>query len=173
MLIGYNTNIKYRGKVYHVQTEDSGPANPQIVTLLYHQGAILSSKKTNYAHLMGRPDFEERLRELMKQQHRDMIMELKKIEGEKVGEDSGGDKEGLTGNIEKNRSIVIEEPTEDKGFGIRDKDQDIQDSEPQSPKAESRAIKLEVDQKNQRISGVPGASLDDILIDFITRRGRR
>lgn len=81
MLIGYNTNVRYKGKTYHIQTEDSGPANPQIVTLLYYQGAILASKKTNYAYLMGQPDLEDKLRNLMKQQHREMIMELKRIAG--------------------------------------------------------------------------------------------
>lgn len=76
MLIGYNTNVPYKGKQYHVQTEDSGPANPLVVTLLYHQGAILRSTKTSYAHIVGHPDFEAELRKIMKHQHREMIREL-------------------------------------------------------------------------------------------------
>ncbi len=76
MLIGYNTNIPYKGRVYHVQTEDSGLNNPYVVTLLYHQGAILRSVKTGYADIIGNPDFEERIRNLMKQQHREMIRAL-------------------------------------------------------------------------------------------------
>ncbi len=76
MLIGYNTNVPYKGKQYHVQTEDSGIANPFIITLLYCQGAILRSRKTGYAHIVGRPDFETELRKIMKQQHREMIKEL-------------------------------------------------------------------------------------------------
>ncbi len=73
MLIGYNTNIPYKGKQYHVQTEDSGLANPFIVTLLYHKGAILRSTRTSYSHIVGHPDFETELREIMKTQHREMI----------------------------------------------------------------------------------------------------
>jgi hypothetical protein len=76
MLIGYNTNVPYKGKVYHVQTEDSGLANPHIITLLYHQGAILSSVKTGYSHILGTPQFEEQLRDIMKHQHREMIRAL-------------------------------------------------------------------------------------------------
>lgn len=87
MLIGYNTNVRYGGKVYHVQTEDSGLSNPVVVTLLYFQGAILRSKKTSYADLIGQPDLEERLRDTMKQQHKDMIREL--IEGKCTGEETG------------------------------------------------------------------------------------
>ncbi len=76
MLIGYNTNVPYKGKVYHVQTEDSGLANPCITTLLYHKGAILRSVKTDYAHILGSPDFEEKLKDMMKHQHREMIRDL-------------------------------------------------------------------------------------------------
>ena len=64
MLIGYNTNIPYKGRVYHVQTEDSGLNNPHIITLLYFQGAILRSVKTGYADIIGSTDFEEQVRNL-------------------------------------------------------------------------------------------------------------
>jgi len=76
MLIGFNTNVTYKGKIYHVQTEDSGLGNPVIVTHLYYQGAILNSKKTNYANIIGDPDFKEQLRAMMQQQHKEMIREL-------------------------------------------------------------------------------------------------
>lgn len=76
MLIGYNTNVPYKGKNYHIQTEDSGMTNPCIVTHLYYEGAILSSAKTNYSGIIGHPEFEKELRELMKRQHREMIRTL-------------------------------------------------------------------------------------------------
>jgi hypothetical protein len=76
VLIGYNTNVTYKGRTYHVQTEDNGRHSPFIITLLYLQGAILGSRKTNYAHILDLPDFEERLRILMREQHKAMIKEL-------------------------------------------------------------------------------------------------
>ena len=76
MLIGYNTNVSHKGKQYHVQTEDSGLKSHSIVTLLYHQGAIIRSVKTSYAHIIGSPDFEKQLRNIMKRQHREAIKEL-------------------------------------------------------------------------------------------------
>jgi len=76
MLTGYNTNITYKGNTYHIQTEDSGLKNPVVVTLLYVKGAILTSKKTSYAHMVDDPDCKEKIKELMKQQHRTMIKEL-------------------------------------------------------------------------------------------------
>jgi hypothetical protein len=76
MLVGYNTNVPYKGKLYHVQTEDSGTKNPVIITHLYIQGTILASKRTSYAHLVSDPGFKEAVRELMKEQHKTMIKEL-------------------------------------------------------------------------------------------------
>jgi len=76
MLVGYNTNISYQGTVYHVQTEDSGVRNPHIITLLYDKGTILARKKTSYADIAETPDYEEKVRELMKEQHKVMIKEL-------------------------------------------------------------------------------------------------
>ncbi len=76
MLVGYNTNVPYKGTIYHVQTEDSGLKNPVIVTLLYLKGSILASKKSSYAHLVSSPDYKEKAREMMKEQHKAMIKEL-------------------------------------------------------------------------------------------------
>ncbi len=76
MLIGYNTNVPYKGTLYHVQTEDSGRKSPVIITLLYLKGTILASKKTNYSHLLDSPDYKEKVRELMKEQHKAMLREL-------------------------------------------------------------------------------------------------
>lgn len=76
MLVGYNNNVTYKGKVYHVQTEDSGLNNPIIVTLLYFKGTILASKKTSYFHLIGNNDIKKSVRELMKEQHKAILKEL-------------------------------------------------------------------------------------------------
>ena len=79
MLVGYNTNISYKDKIYHIQTEDSGQNNPVIITLLYFKGAIIASKKTSYAHIINDLDYldyKEKVKMLMKEQHKDMIKDL-------------------------------------------------------------------------------------------------
>ena len=112
MLIGFNTNVPYKGKVYHVQTEDGGLSNPSIVTLLYFQGAILRSVKTGYAHIVGQPRFEEQLRDLMKHQHREMIRALVKgkCNVEQRGDDeaiaSGDEKKDMATGTRKNNTKV-------------------------------------------------------------------
>ena len=92
MLAGYNTNITYKGNTYHIQTEDSGLKNPVVVTLLYAKGAILTSKKTSYAHIIEDPDYKDKIKELMKQQHKTMIKEL--LSGRYTGEYVPGEGEG-------------------------------------------------------------------------------
>lgn len=109
MLIGYNTNVPYKGKVYHVQTEDSGLTNPCIITLLYFQGAILRSAKTGYAHIVGTSHFLEQLRDLMKHQHREMIRAL--IQGKCDVEKSGHNEEVLPGDEEKDGVTATQEST--------------------------------------------------------------
>ena len=76
MLTGYNTDFKFQGKVYHVQTEDGGINSPSITSLLYQQGAILASRKTSYADIIKADCLEEVVRELMKEQHKQMIRDL-------------------------------------------------------------------------------------------------
>ncbi len=75
-LVGYNHNLKYKGRVFHIQTEDSGLRAPHVFTHLFYDGTILATKKTDYDHLLDAPDWEEKVRELMKAQHKDMMKEL-------------------------------------------------------------------------------------------------
>ena len=76
MLSGINTDIQYKGEVYHIQTEDGGPANPIITTILFKGGAIFSSKKTKYADIIQADSYQEAVREMMKEQHKNMVRDL-------------------------------------------------------------------------------------------------
>ncbi|WP_236673405.1 hypothetical protein [Comamonas sp. JC664] len=73
---GFNHNIKHKGKVYHVQTEDSGINNPHIITHLFVGGNILASKKTSYADILNAENLAEVVRELMEEQHKEMLRNL-------------------------------------------------------------------------------------------------
>ena len=77
VITGFNTDVKYKGVVYHVQTEDKGTANPLIETLIYKGGEILGSRRLPYADLVTRRD-EAAITKLMEDQHKGMIMEVKR-----------------------------------------------------------------------------------------------
>src|SRR5512135_2137006 len=94
MLVGYNTNVPYKGKLYHIQTEDNGLKNPLVITLLYYKGTILASKKSSYADLISSPDYKEKVRELMKEQHKSMMKELiRGVHGGDVADTPGDSQE--------------------------------------------------------------------------------
>jgi hypothetical protein len=76
MVVGFNHNFRYKGEVYHIQTEDSGLKSPNIVTLLYQGGTILGSKKTSYADIAKIDNLEQVVEELMKEQHKGMLRSL-------------------------------------------------------------------------------------------------
>ena len=73
---GFNHNIKHKGKVYHVQTEDSGVNNPHIITHLFVGGNILATKKSSYVNITKAPNLAELVRELMEEQHKEMLRNL-------------------------------------------------------------------------------------------------
>lgn len=76
MIIGFNHNIRYRGILFHVQTEDSGLKNPQLITLLYHGGTIIASQKTVYADIIKVDNLAQVVEDLAKEQHKGMLRRL-------------------------------------------------------------------------------------------------
>lgn len=77
MIGGFNTNVKHQGRTFHVQTEDSGHANPKIITLLYEGGVILTSKKSSYEDKVSAENLEDVVKDLMEEQHSAMVQALK------------------------------------------------------------------------------------------------
>jgi hypothetical protein len=55
MVIGFNTEIKHNGVVYHVQTEPRKDA--KIETLVYLGGAIVHSLRTSYEDFLSSPEY--------------------------------------------------------------------------------------------------------------------
>jgi hypothetical protein len=76
MLSGFNTNIRHRAVLFHVQSEDSGRDHPHIITHLYHGGTILVSEKSSYADRLGEADLAVVVKELMERQHKVVLKRL-------------------------------------------------------------------------------------------------
>jgi hypothetical protein len=73
---GFNHNIKHGGKVFHVQTEDSGVKNAHIITHLFVGGNVVASKKISYAQIAQAENLAERVRRLMEEQHKEILRNL-------------------------------------------------------------------------------------------------
>lgn len=77
-LLGYNTNAPHKGKVYHIQTEDSGVSRPHVITHLFADGGrIIASRKTSYLEHIGAPDYRDIVKKLMQEQHKAMYRALR------------------------------------------------------------------------------------------------
>lgn len=167
MLVGYNTNIPYKDKTYHVQTEDNGKNNPVIVTLLYSKGAILASKKTSYADIVSDHDYEHKVRELMKAQHKVMIKELiagkytEEAKAKAEAKEQEEAKEKVKAQVQKEDKIkgVLEPAAVTNGSGQKEK-QELPLKKIQQHDAKAEAM----DQLSK--------SLDDILLNYIMKRSK-
>ncbi len=77
-LLGFNNNVKHRGRLFHIQTEDSGIRHPHVITHLFMDGGrILKTVKTSYAEHIGCERLGDVVRELMKEQHKMMFIALR------------------------------------------------------------------------------------------------
>jgi hypothetical protein len=76
MLSGFNTNVRHRSTLFHVQSEDSGRAHPHVITHLYYRGTILASEKTSYADQVDATDLPSVVKALMERQHKAVLRRL-------------------------------------------------------------------------------------------------
>lgn len=80
MQIGYNNDVEYRKKTFHIQTEDRGEAAASIETQIFHAGAILDTSIISYAKVLeATTDVDERIeriRALMQGNHKKLYKKL-------------------------------------------------------------------------------------------------
>lgn len=91
--LGHNNDLKYKGRVYHVQTEDSGLDKPHVITHLFADGGrIIKSFKRSYAEHVEREDVAKFVKALMKGQHMEMVLCLRdgRFDGIIEGREHGG-----------------------------------------------------------------------------------
>ncbi len=80
MITGFNTNVRHRDLLFHVQTEDSGRAHPHIISHVYFGGTIIASEKSDYSERIDAEDLDRQVRVLMEAQHKSMISRLEQGE---------------------------------------------------------------------------------------------
>ncbi len=89
-LLGFNNNVRHKGRVFHIQTEDSGVRHPHVITHLFADGGrILKSTKTSYTEHVGQSSMVETVRAMMQEQHKSMFIALRDGQFDHLFEDSG------------------------------------------------------------------------------------
>jgi len=92
MIVGFNENVLHSGKMYHIQTED---AEPKIVTHIFHGGNIVATVSVSYSDIIGSEHAEKVVKEIMVEQHKTMLQNLK------------------NGMFDKAKEVVIEKKEDD------------------------------------------------------------
>jgi hypothetical protein len=108
VITGYNTDVKHRNRVFHVQTEDKGDSNPFVESLVYVGGEILATRRVSYAELVAGGRDDQAVQELMEQQHRAMIASIQRGKFD-------GPNGGVRAPVEEPAPRPAEEPEEAAG----------------------------------------------------------
>jgi hypothetical protein len=94
-LLGFNNNVRHKGRLFHIQTEDSGIRHPHVITHLFMDGGrILKTIKTSYAEHIGSERMGEVVRALMKAQHKTMFIALRDGQFDRVIDGDDASKSG-------------------------------------------------------------------------------
>jgi len=148
MLSGFNTNVRHRGLLLHVQTEDSGRVHPHIITHLYHGGTILASEKSQYGDRLEASDLVAVVRGLMEEQHRAMLRRLK-------------------------RGELDTQLLERLGSGAFSGDESaVAGSEGTGPTAAASAERAEVADAPPEIGSRSERPLDEVVLEYLQERAR-
>lgn len=78
MSSGFNSDVAVGKNVFHVQTEEYGEPQFNIVTLVYHGGRILHRRNSSYSDFVATSEYsEDALGERVEDQHRSVIEEVR------------------------------------------------------------------------------------------------
>jgi hypothetical protein len=117
MITGYNTDVRYKDWVVHVQTEDKGLANPCIESLIYVGGQVLAAKRSNYNDLIESGGGEKAISDAMARQHKLMIVAIEKgkFDGKLEALGAPRSKSAATAPAKTNEVGLLEQGREDSG----------------------------------------------------------
>lgn len=183
MLSGFNTNFRYRGVLFHVQTEDSGRANPHVITHLFHGGNIIASEKREYSKLLVEDDIEAAVKKLMEGQHQSILKQLSRGEhdraiGERLGPDIFRIESGTRPYSVDSRTVTEEERPSATAM--------LRSESPASPAvAEPTLFEAEPSEASaprettsglSRVFGdrvISGKPLDEVVLDYLVENARK
>ena len=152
MITGFNTNVRYGGRVYHVQTEDSGRNNPHVISHLYHSGTILASERREYGDLLDSEELTGVVRRLMEGQHKAMLERLRRGEFDALIVERLEDPSAITG------SAAVAEPL-------------AEGPEAEAPERPAAAAA----QEDERAFGegiVSEKPLDEVILEYLVEKAR-
>lgn len=152
MITGFNTNVRHGGRLFHVQTEDSGKSHPHVISHVYFGGTILASEKHEYEDLLGSSDLTDSVRALMEGQHKAMVARLKQ------------------GALDAVIAERLTDPSEETGPGASDPPQ-----APPVPAPGPASVPAPPPRAPERAFGegiVSQKPLDEVILEYLVEKSR-
>lgn len=73
MIFGFNTDVKFKGTVYHIQSE-ARKHDQHLQTQVFVRGRCIGKKAMSYGEHAANPDFsDEKMHEMLKAQHKGVV----------------------------------------------------------------------------------------------------
>lgn len=73
MIFGFNTDVKFKGTVYHIQSE-ARKHDQHLQTQVFVRGRCIGKKATPYGEHASQPDFsDDQMHEMLKAQHKGVV----------------------------------------------------------------------------------------------------
>lgn len=192
MQLGFNTNFRYRDVVFHVQTEDSGRANPHVITHIFHGGNIIASLKSDYSALLAEQDLEAAVRKLMESQHKSMLKQLSRGEfdraiGERLGPEvfrpaggaapaSGRSADSETGSAATDRTPGVERQRPGAPAGASSSSTPLSPARPTAERTVVNPPTRETTSGLARVFGdrvISEKPLDEVVLDYLVENARK
>ena len=73
---GLSQEVRYKGAVFYVQTQDMGSESGYVESLIYKAGTLITSRKSYYYSHLRSPDLPERVAQLLREQHQAVIRDI-------------------------------------------------------------------------------------------------
>lgn len=176
MITGCNTNVLYRGKQFHVQTEDSGRANPHIISHVYHGGTIIASEKSEYGDRVDSDELDIKVRAQMELQHKTMLKRLTSGELDAVINERLG---GAGATAKPPPPLVSEESVADSTASRADPSSSVTSGAATDPSIDAQRPAADTEPIIDGISA-PGFGnssdsekpLDEVILDYLVDKAR-
>jgi hypothetical protein len=171
MISGFNTNIRHRGVVFHVQTESSGVENPRILSHLFKGGDVLASMKGDYSDILASVNRDSEVRAMMEDQHKSMLRALNRGEHDeailaRLGADAFAGEKGT------DTDVTIPPPEAVEPAPVVEETPEVA---PASAAPARRAQPVSAKEQLARAFGdgvVSQKPLDEVVLDFLVDNAR-
>ena len=166
MITGFNTDVKHRGTVFHVQTEDKGLPAAWVETLIFVGGMVVARRKRNYQDLIEGEPSQRVIGKVLEDQHRSMIAEIKLGNFDQQFEELSGQAKETPSELSAEPSA--QEATDLPAEGTHASEPEVAAPSPEVPDPKVEAAPVAQPPETTTPPIEPSLSLDEVILDYLT-----